>query len=185
MVSAQTTRNWWIARITATPVNYKGSAMTVPPWHATAFRALPETLTVSAFRSVCAHNSVGCAFIHFKENDEIFSELCRLTDEATVFMAEVVAIRQAVKYIIGRQLRQAKIISDSRYALMSLASVHERRAIINEIKDKIREYLGGHVVNSDTASSGSRRKRTCRSVGKDGLYKGSCEFFFLSFQNSN
>ncbi|GBM01163.1 hypothetical protein AVEN_27259-1 [Araneus ventricosus] len=57
-------------------------------------------------------------------------------------MSEVVAIPQAVKYIIGRQLRQAKIISDSRFALMSLSSVHERRVIINEIKDNTREYLG-------------------------------------------
>ncbi|GBN50906.1 hypothetical protein AVEN_149586-1 [Araneus ventricosus] len=57
-------------------------------------------------------------------------------------MAEVVAIRQALKYIVERQLRQAKIISYSRSAPMSLASVHERRVIINEIKDNIREYLG-------------------------------------------
>ncbi|GBM42953.1 hypothetical protein AVEN_140830-1 [Araneus ventricosus] len=57
-------------------------------------------------------------------------------------MVEFVAIRKAVKYIIGRQLRQAKIISDSRSALMSLASVHERQVIINEIKDNIKGYLG-------------------------------------------
>ncbi|GBO07530.1 hypothetical protein AVEN_58803-1 [Araneus ventricosus] len=42
-------------------------------------------------------NRAGCAFVHFQENDEIFSELLRLSDEETVFMAEVVAIRQAVK----------------------------------------------------------------------------------------
>ncbi|GBL76340.1 hypothetical protein AVEN_234579-1 [Araneus ventricosus] len=47
-------------------------------------------------------NRVGCAFIHFQANDEIYSELFRLSHEATVFMAEVVAIWQAVKYIIGR-----------------------------------------------------------------------------------
>ncbi|GBO27339.1 hypothetical protein AVEN_69459-1 [Araneus ventricosus] len=95
-------------------------------------------------------NRVGCAFVHFQENDEIFSEPFQLSDEATVFMAEVVAIRQGIKYIIGRQLKQAKIISDSRSALMSLASVHDRRVIINEIRNKIREYLGGHPVNLDT-----------------------------------
>ncbi|GBL91875.1 hypothetical protein AVEN_172789-1 [Araneus ventricosus] len=71
-------------------------------------------------------NRVRCAFVYFQENDEIFSELFRLSGEATVFMAEVVAIWQAVKYIIGRQPRQAKIILDSRSALMSLALVHER-----------------------------------------------------------
>ncbi|GBN86835.1 hypothetical protein AVEN_240703-1 [Araneus ventricosus] len=57
-------------------------------------------------------------------------------------MAEAVAIRQAVKYIIRRQLRQAKIISDSQSALMSLALMHERRVSINEIKDDIKDYSG-------------------------------------------
>ncbi|GBL82536.1 hypothetical protein AVEN_263636-1 [Araneus ventricosus] len=57
-------------------------------------------------------------------------------------MAEVVAIRLAVTYIIERLLRQAKTILNSRSALMSLTSVHERRVIINEIKDNIKKYLG-------------------------------------------
>ncbi|GBN19214.1 hypothetical protein AVEN_247997-1, partial [Araneus ventricosus] len=43
-------------------------------------------------------NSVGCAFVHSQESDEIFSEPFRLSDEASVFMAEVVAIRQAVGF---------------------------------------------------------------------------------------
>ncbi|GBM79081.1 hypothetical protein AVEN_183144-1 [Araneus ventricosus] len=70
------------------------------------------------------------------------SELFRLSEEAKVLMVEVVAIRQTVRYIIGRQLRQSKIISVSRSALMFLAPMHERRVIIDEIKDNIREYLG-------------------------------------------
>ncbi|GBN25124.1 hypothetical protein AVEN_200180-1 [Araneus ventricosus] len=76
-------------------------------------------------------NTVRCAFVHFQK-DEIYSKLFRLSDEATVFMAEIVAILQAVKYIIERQLKQTEITSDSRSTLMSLASVHERRVINNE-----------------------------------------------------
>ncbi|GBN51281.1 hypothetical protein AVEN_254162-1 [Araneus ventricosus] len=48
----------------------------------------------------------------------------------------------ALKYIIVRQLKQAIIISDSHSALLSLASVHERRVIINEIEDNIKEHTG-------------------------------------------
>ncbi|GBL80327.1 hypothetical protein AVEN_92243-1 [Araneus ventricosus] len=123
-------------------------------------------------------NRVGCAFVYFQENDEIFSELFRLSDEATVFLAEVVAIRQAVKYIIGRQLMQAKIISDSRSALMFLASVHERRVIINEIKDNIKEYLRDIQLIWIRAHRGFEGNE---SAGKDGLDKGSCGFLFLPF----
>ncbi|GBM18004.1 hypothetical protein AVEN_13134-1 [Araneus ventricosus] len=76
-------------------------------------------------------NRVGCASVHFQENDEIFSELFRLSHEATVFMAPGTLL----------SMRQAKIISDSRSAIMSLASVHEKRVIINEIKDNLNKYL--------------------------------------------
>ncbi|GBN55894.1 hypothetical protein AVEN_82672-1 [Araneus ventricosus] len=74
MVFAHPTRNWWIAGMTATRVNCKGSAMTVPPFHATAFRALPETLTVFAFRKVCAHVSIyiNIPLVWFPKN-ELFS----------------------------------------------------------------------------------------------------------------
>ncbi|GBO26351.1 hypothetical protein AVEN_262510-1 [Araneus ventricosus] len=116
-------------------------------------------------------NRVGFAFVQFQANDEIYSELFRLSDEATIFMAEVVAIRQAVKYIIVRQLKQSKIFSDSRYALMFLAWVHQRRVNINQIKDNLKEYSGDiqYPANLDKGSSWIRRKRTCRSVCKDGL----------------
>ncbi|GBN80556.1 hypothetical protein AVEN_241647-1, partial [Araneus ventricosus] len=87
-------------------------------------------------------NRVGFSFVQFQANDEIYSEFFRLSDEATIFMAEIVAIRQAVKYIIVRQLKQSKIFSDSRYAPMSLAWVHERRVNINQIKDNLKEYSG-------------------------------------------
>ncbi|GBL94109.1 hypothetical protein AVEN_185063-1 [Araneus ventricosus] len=33
-------------------------------------------------------NRIDCAFVHFQSNDEIYSELFRLSDEATVFMSE-------------------------------------------------------------------------------------------------
>ncbi|GBO04774.1 hypothetical protein AVEN_3184-1 [Araneus ventricosus] len=90
-------------------------------------------------------NRVGCAFVHFQENDESSSELFRLSGKATVLMAELMAIRQAVKYIIRRQPRQAKII-ESRPAFLSFASLPERRQIINEIKDNIRERASERVL---------------------------------------
>ncbi|GBN21729.1 hypothetical protein AVEN_171313-1 [Araneus ventricosus] len=64
------------------------------------------------------------------------------------------SIRLAVMYTTRRQQRQAKITSDSRSALMSLASLHERRLIINEIKDNIREYLGDIQFNRIRAHRG-------------------------------
>ncbi|GBN67587.1 hypothetical protein AVEN_73896-1 [Araneus ventricosus] len=99
-----------------------------------------------------------------------------------VFMAEVVAIRQAVNYIIGRQLRRAKIISDSRSALMSLASVHERRVIITEIKDIIREYLGDIQLIWIRAHRGFEGNERADQLAKMASTKDHVDFFFfLSF----
>ncbi|GBM56656.1 hypothetical protein AVEN_250266-1 [Araneus ventricosus] len=123
-------------------------------------------------------NRVGHAFVHFQENDEIFSELFRLFDEATVFMAEVMAIRQAVKCIIRRQLRQAKIISDSQSALMSLASLHERRLIVNEIKDNIREYLGDIQLIWIRAHRGFKGNKRAHQLAKLASTKDHVDFSF-------
>ncbi|GBN52955.1 hypothetical protein AVEN_131215-1 [Araneus ventricosus] len=108
-------------------------------------------------------NRVGCAFVQFQENDEIFSDLFRLSDEASLY-----SCRQAVNHEASENNFGLPICS----YVLSFGAV-----IINEIKDN-KEIFVGHPVNLDT---GIRGKRTCRSVGKDGLNKGSCGFFFLSF----
>ncbi|GBM70152.1 hypothetical protein AVEN_1799-1 [Araneus ventricosus] len=124
-------------------------------------------------------NRVECAFFHFQANVEIYSELFRLSVEATVFTAEVVAIQQAVKYIIGRQLRKAKIISDSRSALMSLASVHERR-IINEIKDNIKKFSRDIQLICIRAHRGFEGKERADQLAKMASTKDHVGFSFCT-----
>ncbi|GBM63278.1 hypothetical protein AVEN_110958-1 [Araneus ventricosus] len=58
-------------------------------------------------------------------------------------MAEVFAIDQAIDYIINENLIDVKIVTDSRSALMTFESLTDNRAIIYEIKEKIkRNHLG-------------------------------------------
>ncbi|GBM28578.1 hypothetical protein AVEN_265027-1 [Araneus ventricosus] len=94
-------------------------------------------------------------------------------------MAEVVAIRQAVKYTIGRQLKQAKIIADSLSALMSLASVHERRVIINKVKDNIKEYSGDIQLIWIRAHRGFERNESADELAKMASTKDHVEFYFV------
>ncbi|GBL88540.1 hypothetical protein AVEN_159122-1 [Araneus ventricosus] len=50
-------------------------------------------------------DKVGCEFVHFRSGIEDESWKIRLSDGATVFMAEVVAIKEAVEYIQEKDMR--------------------------------------------------------------------------------
>ncbi|GIY54774.1 hypothetical protein CDAR_391091 [Caerostris darwini] len=56
---------------------------------------------------------VGSAIVLLKENVETYHQYWRLNDEATVFMAELHAIKKAIEYISNNSILDAKIISDS------------------------------------------------------------------------
>ncbi|GBO30232.1 hypothetical protein AVEN_188114-1 [Araneus ventricosus] len=85
---------------------------------------------------------VGCAFVVFYNKTELDYRKFRLNESSTVFMAEVMAIQQAVQYVKANDLGQVNIISDSRSALTALSAVEEVRDIINNIKEDIKEYKG-------------------------------------------
>ncbi|GBN53948.1 hypothetical protein AVEN_19106-1 [Araneus ventricosus] len=94
----------------------------------------------------------------------------RLSDNYSVFMAEVYAIYKAVDENIIRNLDHVDIISDSRSALMALDSLKERRVIINEIKRKVYAYQGNINFKWVRAHRG-----TVVSGRADVLAKTACE----------
>ncbi|GBL81515.1 hypothetical protein AVEN_143769-1 [Araneus ventricosus] len=80
---------------------------------------------------------VGSAYVIYYGNDEIDFSMIRLSDNSSVFMAEVFAINKAVDEIIFRKIEYADLITDSRSTLMSLNSLREKKCFINNIKRKI------------------------------------------------
>ncbi|GBN95372.1 hypothetical protein AVEN_144822-1 [Araneus ventricosus] len=100
-------------------VKYHSHLTTCPPRHSEEFiEKCGDGHTVLARQCILMALKFRQSWVCFRS---LPSKLFRLSDEATVFIAEVVTIRQAVKYIIGRPPKHAKIIADSRSALMSLA----------------------------------------------------------------
>ncbi|GBL82888.1 hypothetical protein AVEN_106403-1 [Araneus ventricosus] len=79
---------------------------------------------------------VGCASVAFDNKTELDYRKFRLNESSTVFMAEVIAIQQAVQYVRANGLGEVNIINDSRSALMALSAVEEARDIINNVKEK-------------------------------------------------
>ncbi|GBO07856.1 hypothetical protein AVEN_113758-1 [Araneus ventricosus] len=72
-------------------------------------------------------NRVGAAFVHYAKKQEITKSQYKLADHNTVYMAEVLAIHKAIDYILGHELNDVKIVSDSRSALMTVESLSDNR----------------------------------------------------------
>ncbi|GBM16808.1 hypothetical protein AVEN_9394-1 [Araneus ventricosus] len=84
------------------------------------------------------NNQVGASYVHYYNGTETDSCLIRLGNQNTVFMAEVMAIIRAIDYCIDKNIRNSKVITDSRSTLMVIESTEEKRRIIIEIKKKLK-----------------------------------------------
>ncbi|GBL80150.1 hypothetical protein AVEN_29136-1 [Araneus ventricosus] len=85
-------------------------------------------------------DKVGCAFVHYYNKMELQFQEYRLGDANTVYMAEITAIQKTIDYVIDSGLVNVEIVTDSRSTLQALESVIDRRAIIVDIKTKLKTY---------------------------------------------
>ncbi|GBN34840.1 hypothetical protein AVEN_258732-1 [Araneus ventricosus] len=120
-------------------------------------------------------NKVGCAFVHFRDGIEVESRKIRLSDGAAVFIAEVVAIKEVVEYIQEKDMRNVRVISDSRFALMALDSPTENRRIINSIKERIK---GNIVLYWVKANQGIRGNEQADTIARELKRHKGIEYFF-------
>ena len=83
--------------------------------------------------------TVGCAFLVVSEGNVLGESMFRLSDGATVFAAEVHAIKEAVTDALTRGLGDFDVYSDSRSALEALNSLVPRHRAVVEIKDLVKQ----------------------------------------------
>ncbi|GBM85897.1 hypothetical protein AVEN_144324-1 [Araneus ventricosus] len=83
------------------------------------------------------NNQVGAAYVYYYNGTETAC-LIRLGNQNTVFMAEVMAISSSIDYCIDKNIRNSKVIIDSRSTLMAIKSTEEKRRIIIETKKKLK-----------------------------------------------
>ncbi|GIY78163.1 putative 115 kDa protein in type-1 retrotransposable element R1DM [Caerostris darwini] len=88
------------------------------------------------------NDRVGGAFAVLEQDRETFSQTFRLSDSATVYMAELAAIEKAIDYAIKHSKSPANIISDSRSVLLALENLNNLDPSILLIKNKIMNYTG-------------------------------------------
>ncbi|GIY54769.1 uncharacterized protein CDAR_391051 [Caerostris darwini] len=88
------------------------------------------------------NNQVGAAFVVLEQDRETCFQKCRLSNPATVFMAELVAIVKAIDFVILHAISPANIISDSRSVLLALANPNNLDPSNIRIKNKVKNYNG-------------------------------------------
>ena len=83
--------------------------------------------------------TVGGAFLVVSEGNVLEESMFRLSDGATMFAAEVHAIKEAITDALKRSLCDLDVYSDSRSALEALNSLVHRHRAVAEIKDMVKE----------------------------------------------
>ncbi|XP_035213931.1 uncharacterized protein LOC118187764 [Stegodyphus dumicola] len=114
-------------------------------------------------------NKVGAAFVAYLNNEEIHKEQYRLNDEATVFQAEVLALKRALLWIDQRTENTYRIFTDSLSTLQSLNKGEQRsrsimslKEIIHTIKDNKDleiNWIKAHVGNKGNERADEEAKR--------------------------
>ncbi|XP_035204469.1 uncharacterized protein LOC118179409 [Stegodyphus dumicola] len=122
-------------------------------------------------------NKVGAAFVAFLNNEEIHREQYRLNDEATVFQAEVLALKRALLWIDQRTENTLRIFTDSLSTLQSLNSIEQRSRSIISLKEMIHtirdnkdleiNWIKAHDGNKGNESADEEAKRTTQRSSID------------------
>ena len=79
-------------------------------------------------------SEVGAAYVVYLEGSEVASKEFKLYDDCSVFQAEVVAIREAVRFFEESGHATCSVISDSLSALQELSNRSSKKKMINEIQ---------------------------------------------------
>ncbi|GBL75586.1 hypothetical protein AVEN_154917-1 [Araneus ventricosus] len=125
-------------------------------------------------------NRVGCAMVVFEDGNEKEHEIWRLNNETTVFIDEMVAIREAVNYCKRRQIAKANIIWDSISPLVSIKSLEENRKFILDIKNSLQDTNNNVLFWWTKAHAGNKGNERAdyfakKATGKQEIYLYFCE----------
>ncbi|GIY99053.1 retrovirus-related Pol polyprotein from type-1 retrotransposable element R1 4 [Caerostris extrusa] len=82
-------------------------------------------------------NKVGGVFVVYHKNKEIDHSCFRLSNHASVYLAELTAISKALDYVSNNNISKAKIISDATSVLLALENPNNLEHHIAALKNKI------------------------------------------------
>ncbi|GBM12202.1 hypothetical protein AVEN_21010-1 [Araneus ventricosus] len=116
--------------------------------------------------------------VAFEDGNEKEHEIWRLNNETTVFIAEMLAIKEAVSYCKRRQITKANIISDSRSAVVSIESLEENRKFILDIKNSLQDTNSNFLLWWTKAHAGNKGNERADYFAKKATEKQEIDFYF-------
>ncbi|GBM65004.1 hypothetical protein AVEN_221209-1 [Araneus ventricosus] len=130
------------------------------------------------------NNRVVCAMVGFEDGNEKEHGKWRLNNETTVFISEMVAIREAVNYFKRRQIPKANVISDSRSVLVSIESLEEDRKFILDIKNSLQDTNSNALHWWTKDDAGNKGNERADYFAKKAIEKSRNPFLFLQDQTT-
>ncbi|GBL75597.1 hypothetical protein AVEN_154924-1 [Araneus ventricosus] len=126
--------------------------------------------------NIFTHGSrIEAVLVHIRDGIEVENRKIKLSNGATVFMDEVLGIKEAVEYIREKDMRNVRVISDSRPSLMALNSPTEKRRIINSIKERMNGNIDLYWVK---AHQGIRGNEEADTIAKEATGHERIDYFF-------
>ncbi|GIX70131.1 RNase H domain-containing protein [Caerostris darwini] len=119
----------------------------------------------------------GYAIVNFKNNKEIFHSKKRISNHATVFTAELLAINEAIDYIIVNNFPNTIIVSDSRSVLDALGNANNKDTNIHKLNEKIASFKG--IINFEwiKAHEGFAGNETADRYAKEATLNDNIECY--------
>ncbi|GIX77319.1 retrovirus-related Pol polyprotein from type-1 retrotransposable element R1 4 [Caerostris darwini] len=146
------------------PDNFSFLKPIIPPWSRCSIQwniFKQEFPGLSIFTDGSKMNGkVGGAFVVYNHKSEVHHQCFRLSDNPTVYLAELLAIKRATEYAILNGLSNVNIISDSRSVLLAMENVNNIDAEIRGIKNRIKDHPGNitlHWVKAHVGHIGNER----------------------------
>ncbi|GIY30943.1 uncharacterized protein CDAR_173531 [Caerostris darwini] len=136
----------------------------LPPWNCASFPWTPfddNLQGVLIFTDGSKmDNKVAGAFVVYHNSIETYHSTFRLSDHATVYMAELFAIYKAVEFLSLQNFEEAHIITDSRSVLQALQNVNNIDALVSRLKNIIcclKCKLHLHWIKAHVGFAGNER----------------------------
>ncbi|KMQ81828.1 non-ltr retrotransposon cats, partial [Lasius niger] len=112
---------------------------------------------------------VGCAFVAYKNETEIYNEEHRLSDMATVYQAELYAIKKSLDWMDKNKYRSAQINSDSRAAIQTLRQTNTKTELAHNTKIQLLNTQKHINIKWVKAHVGTTGNETADELAKQAL----------------
>ncbi|XP_035231613.1 ribonuclease H-like [Stegodyphus dumicola] len=121
---------------------------------------------------------VGCSFVAYLNG---FIKKFRLSDNSTVFQAEVFAILKSLEWILGKDTKDVDLFSDSQSALLAIVSGKSFTKLVFDahlllIENLKKRNINLHWIKGHIGHEGNELADTC---AKQATLKSSIDDFFL------